>query len=662
MRAARAAAVLVVLLVAARAEAAISLAVVTSRTSCTAPCAVFFTTIATTGLSNSNDYVNAHWSWDFDSTVQHAGELHRNTVGSVVAHVYDNPGSYTVAMSVKDTSGATASTTIGITVSAMSGTSFYASSSGSGTTCSIPSPCSYATAMTHLTTNNSVLLRNGDTFAVTSTQSWTSITGPALIGGYSDPGSPSAVAPIISSNVTYASGNYTAVVDSSTDLRIQGVHIVSSAHAQLGFSVIGTTDMLFERLEQEGIGSNGSDGDNMLIEDISNRTFVVDSHIHDFYGLGIYGDRTHRVAVIGTTIDIYGGADHGMRFQGSNDQPGNNTGATQFTYIAEITMAPTPGGGAFDTFTMRGNDTDIVVTGCHLYATVSFVPQNSMYIESVGFALVDGNFIDTISQQTGSVSETGIDIRAAHVTVRNNIINNTTSSINVQGPTLLALGYVTEIYINNNTAYNSAASLPSGFHSNFVGRSATSGTMFTENDIVSLASTSNSSLFLETDGQGTVTSDHNLFYVSATTIASPAAGTSPVRTDPQFISIGGNDFSIPTTSPAKDAGTSVAVWTDYLGIARPQNSLWDIGAYEFYVAPSTGPAPNHSYGFGIWFALLLLVGVSLTYLAIRHGVALEAERQRERYIEAKPLVMLNEMNEGRGEPLFLPRETNKRKG
>jgi hypothetical protein len=45
------------------------------------------------------------------------------------------------------------------------------------------------------------------------------------------------------------------------------------------------------------------------------------------------------------------------------------------------------------------------------------------------------------------------------------------------------------------------------------------------------------------------------------------------------------DFSIQSSSPAKDAGADLsAAWadaTDRIGTSRPQNSVWDIGAYEF---------------------------------------------------------------------------------
>ena len=50
--------------------------------------------------------------------------------------------------------------------------------------------------------------------------------------------------------------------------------------------------------------------------------------------------------------------------------------------------------------------------------------------------------------------------------------------------------------------------------------------------------------------------------------------------DPQLTSPT-SDFTLQTTSPAIDAGSSVgAPSTDFAGNARPQGSGYDIGAYE----------------------------------------------------------------------------------
>ncbi len=51
--------------------------------------------------------------------------------------------------------------------------------------------------------------------------------------------------------------------------------------------------------------------------------------------------------------------------------------------------------------------------------------------------------------------------------------------------------------------------------------------------------------------------------------------------DPKFV-INFTDLHLQSSSPAKDAGTTIAsVTNDYAGIARPQGSAYDLGAYEY---------------------------------------------------------------------------------
>lgn len=71
--------------------------------------------------------------------------------------------------------------------------------------------------------------------------------------------------------------------------------------------------------------------------------------------------------------------------------------------------------------------------------------------------------------------------------------------------------------------------------------------------------------------------------------------------DPFFIDKTNNNFNIYTNSPAKDAGAINDAYTtffnrygidiakDIVGVARPQGSAWDIGAYEYLSIPDTTP-------------------------------------------------------------------------
>jgi parallel beta-helix repeat protein len=62
--------------------------------------------------------------------------------------------------------------------------------------------------------------------------------------------------------------------------------------------------------------------------------------------------------------------------------------------------------------------------------------------------------------------------------------------------------------------------------------------------------------------------------------------------DPLFVDPSTGDLRLRSTSRAIDAGTSVPVGTDILGLARPQGTNLDIGAFEFGTGQQvSGPAP-----------------------------------------------------------------------
>ncbi len=81
------------------------------------------------------------------------------------------------------------------------------------------------------------------------------------------------------------------------------------------------------------------------------------------------------------------------------------------------------------------------------------------------------------------------------------------------------------------------------------------------------------------------TEDYNSYYdnsmfkfYDATTSAEITIGSNSITSDPLL----SDNFSIPTNSPAKDAGVALSdVLYDFRRLRRPRGSAYDIGAYEF---------------------------------------------------------------------------------
>ena len=115
---------------------------------------------------------------------------------------------------------------------------------------------------------------------------------------------------------------------------------------------------------------------------------------------------------------------------------------------------------------------------------------------------------------------------------------------------------------------------------------------------------------------GLVTFDHNIYQSSGlpwgfqigasamtwTTWQTHYDGTGSLTGDPLFVNGGGSfalatDFQIPTGSPAKDAGVSVGLTSDYFGNPVPSGSAPDIGAMEFQQGVSS-LHPYHTLGSG----------------------------------------------------------------
>ena len=91
---------------------------------------------------------------------------------------------------------------------------------------------------------------------------------------------------------------------------------------------------------------------------------------------------------------------------------------------------------------------------------------------------------------------------------------------------------------------------------------------------------------------GSMVVRNNIVHLNGTNInGTNATMSNNLTVDPKFINAGAFNFQLQPISPAINAGTSTAptVTTDFLDIARPNGTAYDIGAYEYVPAGGGGP-------------------------------------------------------------------------
>ena len=524
---------------------------------------MFFDTTSTTGLSGSSptpgggtfsgDYVAANWLWDFNDPAS----AHKTTKGFAVAHVFDSPGTYNVVAFVHDLAGAAGFATKTITVSAMSGTTYYVSTSGSDSANGLTTSTAFATLAHAISvggsTNNSILLRRGDTFA-TASSTVLNQTGPLLFGAYVDPGHVSATKPQI--NVTIAAQFASAFeLNHPSDLRFTdlGFNFLNSGGQGNVFTLETAVNTLAERIDLT-FTSNGAMGFNG--DTTSNDFVLADSNAHDFNGYAAYAASPQFAAYIGNTIVNYTTNNHAIRIQGGTNGVGPYASNT---YIAENIVTPNGSiSGGFGDVTERGDNTKSVIIGNTITASngtcMTIQPQNLSSVEHVINSLVEGN--------TCIAPLTPFSVVAQHVYIRNNVFVGPDAAIQVIGDNAqMPAGWTTGIFIINNTAYQSDGSL--GPDTYFLRHQTTSGTVTFGNNILwteplrrptSAMLTSRGILSAPRSKGG-----HNLIYsprqgsvLGRKRIRTWGPAASPTRTQ-KFVS-NGTDFHLQSTSPARNAG------------------------------------------------------------------------------------------------------------
>lgn len=200
--------------------------------------------------------------------------------------------------------------------------------------------------------------------------------------------------------------------------------------------------------------------------------------------------------------------------------------------------------------------------------------------------LIHDNIIDG-TPPSGANRVRGLGLIAqdigSDVKVYNNIFIECGGDIINSSYTVYQISGALELY--NNTFYNS-----NGLYAVIITCDPLSGyyaeTVNVKNNVFYVTGNSEYVSVSTNGSMGSVVLESNCYYGNDN---GPIEDLSPINEDPLFLDKDNNNFRLQYGSPCIDAGynTSAIVTTDKDGLTRPQNSVVDIGAFEYTIgAPS----------------------------------------------------------------------------
>ncbi len=364
------------------------------RTEGVAPLAVFFDGVGTDGLAD-DDYVNAYYDWNFDVTGVDPDHPRKTGIGFNTAHVFREPGTYTVRVQVEDTEGKRGEATVEIEVLPFEGKTFYVAADGDDANAgTMERPWqSFGHALGQAAPNTRILFRRGDEFP-TGGVSLTDKKGPVVIGAYADPERPSDAAPVISGK----SGVSMRGVEDwrFTDLHLKGLTTGRRAkNSGQAFSIWGVRNLLLQNFEIENFGANAVTDPGT--RDNSDGIFVADCHMHDFGAYGLYSSRGARIGFLGNRLEQMHSFEHGYRTQGAKK-----------AYVAHNDLRDL--GTVKDAITIRGPYSARVVLAHNRFDSLAaFEPANDGGKTFLHHCLAEGN-----------ISTCGYWMMGQHLTFRHN--------------------------------------------------------------------------------------------------------------------------------------------------------------------------------------------------------------------------------------------------
>jgi hypothetical protein len=458
----------------------ITLELAATRTSGVAPVAVFFDTNGTSATETQRPFHELSYCWDFGDPDSGAfatsGTPKNQAKGPVAAHVFEQPGTYTVTVSARDRSGRTGTRSLEIVVEDPAQVFAGAATvcfSPSGSFSGCPDGAEQVTAsdlsalQDHVAPGKRLLLHRGETFRGGSVD--LNVPGPGMIGAYGDA---AQARPRIqaSENVFDISGSMPAFQDwRIVDMDVTGdggdvfvINIGGKASDLLALRVKGTTIAGGVHAPPsiiDFLNANGFPG-----HDVIDVLAVQDCEFRDLVGgqgnnLSYVG--AHHFIMQGTTLWNSTGGEHVLRIPWADRAVISNNILGEAPAPRAIIKLHAP------TFNQAGvgmgkyserivlSDNAFHCTGNHDWSVV-LSPQNDGVDERLRDLIVERNMFLPGSTSLALMLQ-GVD----GVTVRDNIINRGTQSrtcmeVSQRGPEPPP----TNVVFYHNTCYTEHANPP----------------------------------------------------------------------------------------------------------------------------------------------------------------------------------------------------------
>ncbi len=541
-----------------------AISLVTNRNNGVAPLSVFFDASGTTSTDPQapNEFRDLTYHWDFSDP----GARHLSSSGPLAAHVFENPGSYSVQLTVTEPGGnvSTQSRTIVVddpdVVFAGSNTICFSNTNsfvGAPAGAQLVTTSSFNVGLSYYQAGRRLLFRRGDSFS--SSSSYLNQTGAGIIGAFGQGTNPDQ-------RGIYAN-NPRVVCSGSGPLNIRG-------------SEFRIMDLQFE--DPSGATDHVFDADRRLVGGLLLRLkttgfrvpIMISYDVTRYFGLDPHSQNTiadcHTIA---PRINGYYISGHQLALVGNKVERCVVSHLVRITYtdgcVVDSNELHDPGPTRLALKLHAHQDTGrhgqfaqrIVIRGNHLKASSGWImvvgPKDNASNEALREILIERNLIVAEGDATQAIR-----LNCREVTVRNNVFadfGSTTYSfrcvfIGKYGPEPAPQ----EIEVYHNTYYGSVPRSNS-----YVVEVAThlGGPAMVKNNLAWGPLVSN---VLAAVGSAQYDAVGNL------------AGV-----DPRFNNIGAMDFTLSNSSPALSAGQQTMVRDDFSGRMRSVSSgAPDVGAHE----------------------------------------------------------------------------------